>query len=368
MSKSKIYVPMTLSILCLAGIAVLGISQKNIAAIVIALVGIVGCVISLVVAGRNIDMMEELASEDEDDPEKKDSAGGIDKNNAAEVIKQMKDLVTDASSQADITTDGMKKLSKSMNEVSGATSAINRNVSDVGDHVIELAQASEDLLSYASVMSKRADEIQESAEANRKNTSDVMGQILKNLNKSIEESKSVDKINELTQEILSIAGQTNLLALNASIEAARAGEAGRGFAVVADEIRQLADSSRLAAGNIQNINNMVVSAVKGLIEGSDTIVKYINETVLPDYDGFVQSGSQYNSDASYINGIVTQVSQMAVELRTLVKTITEEVNTVASEVAESSDKTTEAYRSADALAGEMDKLTDNVRDLSRIIK
>ena len=45
-------------------------------------------------------------------------------------------------------------------------------------------------------------------------------------------SKNVNKINELTNEILSISSQTNLLALNASIEAARAGEAGRGFAVL----------------------------------------------------------------------------------------------------------------------------------------
>ena len=60
--------------------------------------------------------------------------------------------------------------------------------------------------------------------------------ILAKLNQAIEESKSVDQVNSLTDDILSISAQTNLLALNASIEAARAGEAGKGFAVVADEI------------------------------------------------------------------------------------------------------------------------------------
>jgi len=367
MNKSKIYIPMILSTLCLVGIAVLGAVQKNITALVIALVGIIGCVVSIVVAGKNLNAIDELTAEAEDGTDTSAKSGSGSMEGALEVIGRMKYSITDASGQANISTDGMKKLAKSMNEVSDATNAINKNVSDVGDHVIELAQASEDLLSYASQMRKRADELQESAETNRKNTSDVMGQILGELNKSIEESKSVDKINELTREILSIAGQTNLLALNASIEAARAGEAGRGFAVVADEIRQLADSSRVAAGNIQNINNMVVSAVKGLIEGSDIIVKYINDTVLPDYDGFVQSGSQYNSDASYINEIVTQVSNMAVELRTLVKTITKEVDTVTAEVSESSDKTTEAYESAEALVSEIDKLTKDITALSEII-
>lgn len=52
------------------------------------------------------------------------------------------------------------------------------------------------------------------------------------LNRAIEDSKSVEQVNTLTNDILSISGQTNLLALNASIEAARAGEAGKGFAVV----------------------------------------------------------------------------------------------------------------------------------------
>ena len=61
-----------------------------------------------------------------------------------------------------------------------------------------------------------------------------VGNILDVLNKAIEDSKSVDQVNNLTNDILNISSQTNLLALNASIEAARAGEAGKGFAVVAE--------------------------------------------------------------------------------------------------------------------------------------
>ncbi len=58
-------------------------------------------------------------------------------------------------------------------------------------------------------------------------------------------------IDEFVETITAISKQTNLLSLNASIEAARAGESGRGFAVVAEEIRNLADNSATAAGEIR---------------------------------------------------------------------------------------------------------------------
>jgi methyl-accepting chemotaxis protein len=66
-------------------------------------------------------------------------------------------------------------------------------------------------------------------------------------------SEQTQQIGEIIASVNDIADQSNLLALNAAMEAARAGEAGRGFAVVASEVRNLADQSRQATGQVKNI-------------------------------------------------------------------------------------------------------------------
>lgn len=72
-----------------------------------------------------------------------------------------------------------------------------------------------------------------------------------------------------------IAHQTQLLALNATIEAARAGDAGRGFAVVAGEVKTLA---RQAAGNSEDMRNVVLTRIGKGLEISDTLVRDMEAT------------------------------------------------------------------------------------------
>jgi len=68
---------------------------------------------------------------------------------------------------------------------------------------------------------------------------------------AIELTKQItDKI-EIVEEI---ARQTNMLAMNAAIEASRAGRAGAGFTVVANEVKKLADRSKAASVEINDLS------------------------------------------------------------------------------------------------------------------
>ena len=134
---------------------------------------------------------------------------------------------------------------------------------------------------------------------------------------------------------------------------ARAGEAGKGFAVVADEIRQLAESSKDAANNIQGINEMVIESVHGLIESANRIVNFIDETILPDYDRFVMSGQQYNVDATHVNATINNFADFSSDPIKIINSITDSVDGITKAVEESADGVTSAAESVDSLVADI---------------
>ncbi|MBQ6815433.1 MAG: hypothetical protein IJP13_07845 [Lachnospiraceae bacterium] len=187
---------------------------------------------------------------------------------------------------------------------------------------------------------------------------EVIGEIREELSVSVQNSKSVDKIRELTDEILGIAGQTNLLALNASIEAARAGEAGRGFAVVAEQIRVLADSSKNTANNIQEISEIVTQAVATLAKNAEDMLKFVDEKVIKDYDGFVEIVEQYHADAETVNSLLDEFANSAASVNSVMESMTHGLNDISVTVDETAKGVTDVAESTSDLVNAMSLIKD----------
>lgn len=250
-----------------------------------------------------------------------------------------------------------EELSATMQDISENASVINANTDNVAKEVEIIAEKTDELTGYTKDMKAHAQSMESVARTNMETTDRKVSEILEVLQKAIEDSNSVKQVNSLTNDILNIASQTNLLALNASIEAARAGEAGRGFAVVASEISQLAAASQEAANNIQRINAVVTNSVTNLSDNANGLVSYINDSILPEFERFVESGVEYNDKASFIEGTMTDFKEKTDSLKQSMLEISSSINTISHAINEGVNGVVSAADSTQLIVEDMDNIS-----------
>lgn len=277
-----------------------------------------------------------------------------------EVVNEVQQSVRTSNDSASDLSAVTQELSATMQEVGHSATIINQNAESVRSEVEIIAEKSSSINDYSRKMKENADAMESNAKANMQETGTKVQEILEVLNQAIEESRSVEQVNGLTNDILSISSQTNLLALNASIEAARAGDAGKGFAVVADEIRQLADSSRATANRIQEINGVVTNAVQNLAGQSNNLVEYMTNSILPEFENFVSSGEQYRDNATYIEGVMNEFASKTDDLKHAVDEIASSIETITDAIDEGAKGVTGAAESTQVLVTDMENISNRM--------
>lgn len=262
------------------------------------------------------------------------------------VKQQIRNIILHTKSEADnidsITTgisDKMTVLNGNVSEIAetvnnvfkqterARSAAADMNVTgeELGRAVDSIARKAGEAAVQSSDILERAKSLYGSSRESRRQASRLYQQTKSELEQAIEESRRVQEINSLTEEILSISSQTNLLALNASIEAARAGEAGKGFTVVAEEIRVLADHSREAVDKIQKVTQSIVESVGNLSESSGRILKFLNDKVVADYENMINIAKQYEEDAVFYNEVSSDLGASSQEMSASMTGINESI-------------------------------------------
>lgn len=278
------------------------------------------------------------------------------------VVNDVLDSVTTSNNSVTDLSALTEELAATMHEMSANASVINRNTESVKNEVDAIAEKTNEINGYTKEMKEHADTMENTARSNMESTSVKVSEILDILNQAIADSDSVNQVNTLTGDILDIARQTNLLALNASIEAARAGEAGKGFAVVATEISQLAAASQQAANRIQEINSVVTTAVHNLADNATGLVNYMNDSILPEFEAFVASGSEYKKNAAYIESVMDEFTMKTDKLQKEMLEIAGSINTIASAIEEGVNGVSSAADNTQNFVGDMENITNLMDD------
>lgn len=320
--------------------------------------------------------------------------------NSSDKLKNRKDEIGDISNAIYIMQDSLKQLINKIVQESNILRAavdnimdnfntLNGNIEDISATTEELSAGMEETASSAEEMNAesmeieravqsiankaqdgavRAQGIKERAAATRDNVTvslekalEVFSKTKSKLQVSLENSKVVENISILAEEIMNISSQTNLLALNASIEAARAGESGKGFAVVANEIGKLAEESRKTVIKIQSMIEKVTDSVHELSLSSEELLDFVSDDVQNDYNTMLNVADKYSEDAESVDSMVLEFSSTSEELLASIHEVTSAVEHVSSAAGEGAEGATDI---AEKVVG----ITERANEIIKITK
>lgn len=276
--------------------------------------------------------------------------------------RKMVDHLSSADESITDVSATMQEMSAAMEETTSSLNQITEAIDEIYSSVERIAGNADAGKVSSQEMESRASGANDAAAEGQKKANIETEKMAASLNEKIAKSKSVEKIEVLTSNIIEITEQTNLLALNASIEAARAGEAGRGFAVVADEIGKLAGNSADAAAKIRQVSAEVIQAVDELAEGSQQMIEFVCNSTEEGFGGLVATSENYATDANAMRAMMEQFAQTAEELRSTMDGIRESISAVNIAVEESAKGIAGVSESSVQLTGNVNDIKSEASD------
>lgn len=253
---------------------------------------------------------------------------GTSEHKLLENAEHVNDIVVSSANEVSQANVVMNEMGDNVLEMSDLVHKIAQNAKNNHDKISSVMSETKSKTEYINHVGEKAQKLEKDAISAKEHIESALDRIGQTLEEKIAGSKDVERISELTDQILEIADQTNLLALNASIESARAGESGRGFAVVAGQIGKLAEQSSETAEEIQTLNAYIINVVDQLAEASFELLNMVKGNVMSDYDVLVHTGKEYANDANGFRELMTVFEEHINEIQQSMNRINEYVDQI----------------------------------------
>ena len=220
------------------------------------------------------------------------------KDEAASLMLSLRDMQGSLRNIVNRVRCSSESIVHASTEIASASMDLSARTEQTAANLEESASSMEQI---SSTVRHTADNVREVAQVASGNSKSATrgGEVIAEVVSTMQDiNASSKKIGDIIATIDGIAFQTNILALNAAVEAARAGEQGRGFAVVASEVRSLAQRSAQAA---REIKTLITTSVER-VESGARVVKGAGETM-----------QELVSNAQRMNALLAEISTAASE-------------------------------------------------------
>lgn len=235
----------------------------------------------------------------------------------------------------------------------------------MGEDITETSREVDALDVNAASMQHSSEQASDTLEKLRVINGDVERIINDVKEQTIRTNNSVQKIQDATTFIASIAEETNLLSLNASIEAARAGESGRGFAVVAEQIKKLAEQSNTSSQEIDDTARALMQDSTKAVE----LIKQMQDIIMNQSESMKETRmvvgkvlDEIESSMKSISSIKASTHKLEVSRNNVVSAV-DELSEIAINNVEGTRKT---HQETEEVAGSFTQVSESAEQLRRI--